>query len=109
VVSRKNYTIAAPDAPTPSPRRLHLATERFWLLHRLREHLPMPASDPLTPRSCRVPFGFLVSSQPFREKAPNFPPMPPHQPLRVQHARPILVGVPRRPEPPVHLSGPLQP
>ena len=32
--------------------------------------------------------------------------MPPHQPLGVQDARPILVLVPGRPEPPVLLPGP---
>src|SRR5207247_3259307 len=39
----------------------------------------------------------------------NFPAMPPHQPLQIQHAGTILVLVPRRTEPPVHLPGCLQP
>jgi len=43
VVSTKNCTIAAPDAPAPSPRRPNLATAHFWPLHRLREHRSMPA------------------------------------------------------------------
>src|SRR5579875_4145524 len=33
----------------------------------------------------------------------------PHQPLRVQHTGTVLILVPRRPEPPVHFPGPLQP
>jgi hypothetical protein len=59
-------------ALTPSPRRLNLATERFGLLHQLREHRRMPAEDALTLCSCRVPLGFLFSSQPFREEALYF-------------------------------------
>src|SRR5271166_558220 len=44
-----------------------------------------------------------------REKSLNLLAMPPHQPLRVQHAGTILLLVPRRPEPPAHLPGRLQP
>src|SRR5208282_787401 len=61
------------------------------------------------PRSCRVSLGFSLISRPLREKTLNFLAMPPHQPLRVQHARTILVLVPRRPEPPAQLPGRLQP
>src|SRR5271157_3253084 len=70
--------------------------------------ISVPAETPVRPHSCHVLLGFLLSSQPFRQKLLNFPAMPSHQPLQVQHARPILVLVPRRPEPPVHLPGLLQ-
>ena len=69
----------------------------------------MPAEHPLIPRSCRVSLGFSLISRPVREKTLNFLAMPPHQSLRVQHARPVLVLVPRRPEPPGQLPGRLQP
>src|SRR5262249_14983142 len=68
----------------------------------------MPALDRLTPRSCRVSLDFSLISQPLRQKAPDLRPMPPPQPLRVQHAGTILVLVPRRPVPPVLLPGCLQ-
>ncbi len=51
----------------------------------------MPAEPPLRPHSCHVLLGFLLSSQPVRPKLLNFPAMPSHQPLQVQHARSILV------------------
>ena len=38
VVSTKNCTIAARRIPPSSPWGPRLATERFWLLHRSREH-----------------------------------------------------------------------
>ena len=41
-----------------------LATEPFWLLHRSREQLSMPAEHPLTPRSCRVSLGNSLISLP---------------------------------------------
>src|SRR5271157_4537752 len=105
VVSTKNCTIAARRIPPPSLRRARLATERFSLLHRLREHLPMPAEHPFTPRSCRCLLGFSLISRPLREKTLNSLAMPPHQPLRVQHAGTILLLVPRWPEPPINLKG----
>src|SRR5271157_6614301 len=99
----KSPIAARPIAP-PSLRRPRFATERFSLLHRLREHLSMPAEHPFTPRSCRVFLGISLISRPLREKSLKLLAMPPHQPLRVQHAGTILLLVPRRPEPPAHLS-----
>ncbi len=49
VVSTKNCTIAASRIPRRSLWRPRHATERFSLLHRLREHLSMPAEHPLIP------------------------------------------------------------
>ena len=69
----------------------------------------MPAEHPLTPRSCRVSLGISLISRPLREKSLNLLAMPPHQPLRVQHAGTILLLVPRRPEPPAHFPARLQP
>ena len=67
----------------------------------------MPAEHPLTPRSCRVFLGISLISRPLREKSLNLLAMPPHQPLRVQHAGTILLLVPRRPQPPAHLPSPV--
>src|SRR5208337_1519637 len=64
VVSTKNCTIAARRIPPSSLWGPRLATERFWLLHRSREHLSMPAEHPLTPRSCRVSLGNSLISLP---------------------------------------------
>src|SRR5208283_815677 len=61
--STKNCTIAARGIPPLSLRRPRFATERFSLLHRLREHLSMPAEHPLTPRSCRVSLGISLISR----------------------------------------------
>src|SRR4051812_13309277 len=100
-----NYTnsIAArtdrsPPASPPSPESLAPP-------HRTPDDDP----DADSPSALRPASGhFLLGPQPFREKAPDFPLMPPHQPLQVQDARPILVRIPGRPVPPVHLPGRLQ-
>src|SRR5512147_137163 len=44
-----------------------------------------------------------------RQELPDLRPVSPEQPLHVQHARPVLLPVPRRSEPPVHRTGRLQP
>src|SRR5512135_1593792 len=51
--------------------------------------------------------GGLISHG-LRQKLLDLPPVSPEQPLHIQHARPVLLPVPGRSEPPVHRAGRLQ-